>query len=260
MVYDCGVNLCSKKYGVSAEKLVEHSIEAGLTGWLLISNGQQEWQKNLEFCKKFHSDKFHVKMTIGVHPHNARFGVDTKKMRELIVKNREYIVAIGECGLDYDRNFSPPSQQQTIFKKQLQLAHELDMPVYLHERKSHDDFFRILSPYNIRGIVHCFTGSLENMKQYLEKGLYIGITGWICDDIRGIELCETVRSLPFDRLIVETDSPFLAPLQYKRKWGLQWNQPDSIWCTLLKLSDIYGVPDEELVKTSIANAVSLFGL
>src|SRR5262249_4358658 len=124
----------------------------------------------------------------------------------------ERVRAVGECGLDFNRDFSPRPVQERWFAAQLALAAALDKPVFLHERDAHARFVAILKEAPpVRGVVHCFTGTRAELDVYLEMGLHIGITGWICDERRGAGLAALVRHVPLDRLLVETDAPFLVP-------------------------------------------------
>jgi TatD DNase family protein len=152
--------------------------------------------------------------TAGVHPHDAKnCGAETlAALRELA--GREAVVAIGECGLDYNRDFSPRPIQREWFEKQVELAAALEMPLFLHERDAFPDFAAILEAHrkSIKSfVVHCFTGDGKTLERYLELGAYIGITGWICDERRGKHLAALIREIPAERLMVETDAPYLLP-------------------------------------------------
>lgn len=129
-------------------------------------------------------------------------------------------MAVGECGLDFDRNFSPPAAQEQAFELQLKLAVETGKPLFLHERAASKRFHEMLQPYKgkVQACVHCFIGSAEDLRAYLEQGWYIGITGWVCDDNRGRELQRIVSHIPLDRLMIETDAPFLAPWCGDQTW------------------------------------------
>ena len=123
-------------------------------------------------------------------------------------------MAVGECGLDYFRNLSPRPAQLAAFRRQLDLAVQLRKPVFLHQRDAHEDFLTVLREYGSRlvgGVAHCFTAGVDEARAYLDLGLYIGITGWICDERRGLHLREVVRTIPADRLLIETDGPYLLP-------------------------------------------------
>jgi hypothetical protein len=136
------------------------------------------------------------------------------------------VVAAGECGLDYFRNFSPHPDQQRVFRAQLELATRARKPVFLHQRDAHEDFLQILRDYRgLAGVAHCFTGDAAELAAYLDHGLYIGITGWICDERRGQNLQRLVADIPLDRLLVETDAPYLLPRNLEPKPRTRRNEP-----------------------------------
>ncbi len=152
--------------------------------------------------------------TAGVHPHNAKECTPRTLATLRALWASAEVVAIGECGLDFNRNFSPPPAQEKWFDEQLALAVDLGAPVFLHERDAHLRFVAIVREHWARlrgGVVHCFTGTWEEARAYLDLGLDLGITGWICDERRGLHLREVVARVPLDRLMVETDAPFLTP-------------------------------------------------
>jgi len=171
------------------------------------------------------------------------------------------VVAVGECGLDYFRNFSPPAAQQAAFRKQLELAVEVGKPVFLHQRDAHEDFLAILRDYRPRlvgGVAHCFTAGLEEMRAYLDLGLYIGITGWICDERRGLHLREVVRHIPRERLLVETDGPYLLPRDLDPKPASRRNEPMYLPHVLRAIAAARGEDPEELGAITTRNALELF--
>ena len=152
--------------------------------------------------------------TAGVHPHHATTltAHDLSELEHVV--RRPEAVAVGECGLDYNRNYSPQDVQRRAFEQQLELAAEVRKPVFLHDRDAVADFTAILErwrPRLIGGVVHCFTGNRAAMERYLALDMHIGITGWICDERRGAHLRELVKLVPRGRLLVETDAPFLLP-------------------------------------------------
>ena len=149
-----------------------------------------------------------------MHPHHARDCDDRTLDALRTLAEDPKVVAIGECGLDFNRNFSPPEVQARWFEAQLELAAELGLPVFLHERDAVDRMLGILGEHRARlagAVVHCFTGDAATVARYLALDLHIGITGWICDERRGASLVEAARSIPLDRMMIETDGPFLLP-------------------------------------------------
>lgn len=262
-MYDCGVNLSSKQYINYIETLKNHSVESGIKGWIAISNSEDEWEKNLTYCRKYSDNDFFIRTTLGIHPHNAKnTRPESWQTLDKLVSNNK-VVAIGECGLDYNRMFSSKETQMETFIAQIELAAKYKLPLYLHERDAHDDFYNLLALYkakyhDLTGIVHCFTGNENQMKKYVDLGFYIGITGWITDVRRNKDLVKAVKSLPLDRLILETDSPFLVPYSYSKQWSTKRNQPDSLWLTLEKLSEELAKPKDMIKKISVDNTKILF--
>jgi TatD DNase family protein len=161
------------------------------------------------------------KTTAGVHPHNAKDWNEQAlaRLEDLIVLYGSGIRAVGECGLDYNRNFSPQDAQRKCFEEQLKLAARIGKPVFLHERDAFGDFFSILKQYKAGlpgAVVHCFTGQRPELEAYLSIDCYIGITGWVCDERRGSHLVSLLNTIPADRLLLETDAPYLMPRNLPR--------------------------------------------
>jgi TatD DNase family protein len=170
---------------------------------------------------------------------------------------------VGECGLDFDRNFSPRDAQLRCFEAQLELAIELEMPVFLHERSAHDELVAILARHRARlprAVVHCFTGSGDALARYLELDLHIGITGWICDERRGTHLRELVRRIPSNRLMVETDAPFLLPRDLRPKPRSNRNEPSLLPHIVATVASARGESTLELARTTTATARAFFAI
>jgi TatD DNase family protein len=171
------------------------------------------------------------------------------------------VVAIGECGLDFDRDFSPRDVQRTCFEAQLELAAELKLPVFLHERAAHEDFLRILErwrPSLVGGVVHCFTGAEPQLDAYLALDLHVGITGWITDDRRGAHLRALVPHIPRDRLVIETDAPFLLPWSVSPRPTRRRNEPAFLPHVARAIARATGEPEAALAARTTAAARSLF--
>ena len=198
-----------------------------------------------------------IPITLGIHPHDSRNSSCNYITRNLY-NGENNCIAIGECGLDFNRMYSPKEQQIDIFKEQVQLAKKYNMPLILHERDAKEKFLEIIRKYNYtNGVVHCFTGDKETVKEYLDLGFYIGITGWICDERRNQELKEAVKEIPLDKLLVETDSPYLLPKKYGVKGK---NKPENVRYVVKELSLILRIDEEELRKKVFENTTKLFGL
>ena len=256
---DIGVNLTSRQFREDLPAVIERAVKAGVRHMIVTGLTAPLSQAALELAR---SRPTELCSTAGVHPHNART-YDRHTQAELRNLARSpLVVAIGECGLDYDRDFSPREQQRAAFESQLELAAELQKPVFLHQRSAHDDFERILRNARARlagGVVHCFTGDERELDCYLELGLCIGITGFICDERRGTHLRRLVRRIPAARLMVETDAPFLMPRDLKGVRGRR-NEPAYLPHVARSVAQYAGREEAELRRSTTATALALFGL
>ena len=210
-MFDIGVNLTSTQFSKDREKVVKRARDAGVTGILITGTNALESQQAQSLAQQHPN---YCWSTAGVHPHHASewSGETAATLRRLT--ESEQVVAIGECGLDFNRNFSAHDQQEYAFDAQLALAAELSMPVFLHCRDAHTRFVEILKPWLAKlpgAVVHCFTGIRSELEECLELGLSVGITGWVCDERRGLQLRELLPLIPADRLLLETDAPYLLP-------------------------------------------------
>ena len=254
--FDAGVNLLDKRF--DADEVIQRAQEAGVEKLCIITTHPNEWDDALALYEKYPEQCCY---TIGVHPHNAKDFTesDYELLREFA--QREGCVAIGECGLDFNRNFSPQPDQLAVFEAQLEIAASLNLPVYLHERDAFEEQVALLRKYMPRikgGIAHCFTGTAEQVQQYLALGLYIGITGWVCDEKRGEALRDAVKFVPLNRLILETDAPYLFPKTLRpRKRN---NEPAFLPHIANQLGEYLQVETDKLRISSYANTCELFSL
>lgn len=251
--YDIGLNLFCKQFPDS-EKIIREAAQAGVA-CILTGTDQKENKKINDFVKEHE-----VYGTAGIHPHNA----DSAKQEdfefiEKIVKENQRMVAIGECGLDYDRMFSVKENQIRCLEKHIVLAERLDKPLFLHERSASEDFVRRFKKHPEickKSVVHCFTGDKKTLDKYLSIGFSIGITGWICDDRRAKELREAVGIIPLDRILIETDAPYLTP---RNVAGLErTNVPQNIVYVVKELAKYMKVPEEILAENARKNTERIF--
>ncbi len=201
--------------------------------------------------------------TAGLHPHHARDLTDTVMSGLTQLAAEDEVVAVGECGLDYFRDYSPRDSQRRAFEAQLGLAVEMGKPVFLHQRDAHADFTAILAEHRRElagGVAHCFTGGPAEASAYLELDLYIGVTGWICDERRGDDLRAAVREIPLDRLLVETDAPYLLPRDLRPKPKTRRNEPSYLPHIVDTIAHHSGIDKISLAAATTANAERLFGL
>jgi TatD DNase family protein len=205
--------------------------------------------------------------TAGIHPHHAaafvpaQRGAMCESLRELLAQPQ--VVAVGECGLDYFRNFSPPAAQRAAFIAQLEVAAAVAKPVFLHQRDAHEDFTAILREFGgglVGGVAHCFTGDVAQLEDYLALGLAIGVTGWVCDERRGADLRAAVPRIPADRLLLETDAPYLLPRDLKPHPKSRRNEPQMLVHIARAVAQLRGESLPSLAAATLHNAATLFGL
>jgi TatD DNase family protein len=255
---DIGVNLGHASFNADRKPVIERALAAGVKQMVVTGTSVKSSLEAQLLATSIPGTLF---STAGVHPHNARHCNEgtMKTLRELAEKKE--VVAIGECGLDYDRDFSPRPVQDRWFAEQVALACELKMPLFLHERKAHTRFVEILDDYRGQydaAVVHCFTGDGKELRAYLDMGLYIGITGWICDERRGNHLRELLSRVPLDRLMIETDAPFLTPrnMQPKPKDGR--NEPAFLPYVLRAVACSIRKSAEEVAESTTQTARRFF--
>ena len=254
--FDIGVNLTDKR--LSDPAILDRAQVAGVTHMAITGTSIEESRQAIELAR-LHPGV--LCCTAGIHPHYAKDAAPDylDQLRALALQPE--VVAIGECGLDFNRNFSPPDTQLQVFESQLALAAELNMPVFLHERDAFDEQLVLLKRYRDRipgGVAHCFTGNAEQMKAYLALDLHIGITGWLCDQKRGNALRDAVPQLPLDKVLLETDAPYLMPKTLKT--GSRNNEPANLPHIGQSLADLMGLDVDTLKSSSYLNSLKLFGL
>ncbi len=253
--YDIGLNLFCRQFP-EPEKIIQNAAKAGVT--CILTGTDRKENRQIDTFTKEHR----VYGTAGIHPHNAERGekADFDLIEKLVTENKK-IVAIGECGLDFDRMFSTRENQIRCLEKHIVLAEKLGMPLFLHERSASEEFVRRFKKHPEvckRSVVHCFTGNRKTLEKYLEMGFSIGITGWICDDRRGKELREAVGIIPPDRILLETDAPYLTPRNIP---GLnRTNVPENIVYIARELAKYMKIPEEALKENARKNTERIFRL
>lgn len=259
-MFDIGVNLTSTQFAKDREQVVKRAREAGVTGLLITGTNALESQQARQLAAQ------HVGYcwsTAGVHPHHAsEWSADTANTLRRLAEH-EQVVAIGECGLDFNRNLSAHDQQEYAFEAQLALAAELKLPVFLHCREAHDRFVAVLEPWlpKLAGaVVHCFTGTRDELESCLALGLSVGITGWVCDERRGLELREMLPLIPTERLLLETDAPYLLPRDMHPRPPSRRNEPCFLPHIVQQVAKWRGEEAEALGAQLNRNARQLFKL
>ena len=257
---DIGANLTHPAFRGDLGEVLARARAAGVEKILVTGTSVLESGKALELSQN-HPETIHA--TAGVHPHHARDcdAGTIPALRELAKHPR--VVAIGECGLDFNRNYSPHPDQEKWFFAQVELACEMRKPLFLHSRDAFPRFGEILSQNKSKlppAVAHCFTGGKAELHAYLDLGLYIGITGWICDERRGAQLLELVREIPSDRLLVETDSPYLTPRDLRPRPRARRNEPAFLPHIVRAAARALGRPAEQVAAETTRNAKLVFGL
>jgi TatD DNase family protein len=256
---DIGVNLTHESFDADRELVLARARAAGVVQMIVTGASLAGSVAALALAGAHPGRLF---ATAGVHPHHAA-ELTAARLSELEELARApQVVAVGECGLDYYRNYSPPAAQQQAFHRQLELAQRLGKPVFLHQREAHADFLAILSEHARawRGVAHCFTGNEEQLQSYLGLGLAIGITGWISDERRGAHLIALMPQVPAERLLLETDAPYLLPRDLKPRPVLRRNEPAYLAHVAGVVARARQESCETLARSSTAAARALFGL
>lgn len=257
-IIDIGLNLVHDSFDPDRDAVIERAERAGVRRMIITGSSIASTRAAMDLVRR-HPLKFRT--TAGVHPHHAT-DLDTNAFIDLSALARaDEVVAVGECGLDYFRDFSPRDQQVAAFHRQLELAVQLGKPVFLHQRDAHDDFVAVLREYRSRivgGVAHCFTAGMQEARAYLDLDLHIGITGWICDERRGLHLREVVRHVPVNRLLIETDAPYLLPRDLQPKPRSRRNEPMYLPHVLDAIAAAREQPPLELAAATTENALRLF--
>jgi TatD DNase family protein len=256
---DIGVNLAHDSFDADRAEVIARARDAGVTRMIVTGSSLRSSPAALELAATDPG----LFATVGVHPHHAT-QVDAAHLPELAaMAAKPGAVAVGECGLDFFRDFSPREAQESAFRLQLGLAMQAGLPVFLHQRDAHARFVAILDECGARlpaGVAHCFTGGPDELRDYLDRGLYVGITGWICDERRGDALREAARYLPLDRVMIETDAPYLLPRDLEPRPRTRRNEPAYLPHVLNTLAGLMGVAPERLADATTRNAEALFRL
>jgi TatD DNase family protein len=255
---DIGINLAHDSYDPDRDAVLARAEAAGVVQMVITGSSGPSSRQAMELAQAHRGRLF---ATAGVHPHHA-----SDLTQELLAEleelgHRPEIVAVGECGLDYFRNFSPQAAQRSAFHRQLELAARVGKPVFLHERDAHEDFVAILREHRAElagGVAHCFTGTQPQLMRYLELDLAIGITGWICDERRGAHLLPLMKEIPAKRLLLETDGPYLLPRNLEPKPAGRRNEPAYLPHVALAVAAARAEPVQNLADSSTAAARELF--
>lgn len=256
---DIGANLTHAAFQPDLPEVMRRAARAGV-GTIVVTGTSLEGSRAALALAERHPG---IYATAGVHPHEAAHcdAGTLPELRRLLADPR--VVAVGECGLDFNRNYSPHPDQEKWFVAQVQLACELGKPLFLHSRDAHPRFAQILRHHRAGlppAVAHCFTGEDDELQAYLDLGLYIGITGWICDERRGRHLHKLVHQIPADRLMIETDAPYLTPRTLRPQPHGRRNEPAFLPHILETIAGALGRPAADLARSTSENARRFFRL
>ena len=253
---DIGANLTHSSFREDLPEVIARARAAGVEQIIVTGTSVEESR-----AATLVAEQYGLYSTAGVHPHNAaQCSSDTIRSLKALASSTR-IVAIGECGLDFNRNYSPHPDQEKWFVAQLELGIELGKPLFLHSRDAHPRFAEIISSFKPKkAVAHCFTGSKEELRAYLDLGLYIGITGWICDERRGAHLLVLVKEIPEEKLLLETDAPYLTPRDMRPQPKARRNEPAFLPHIVNTVARALGKPAEQVAAETARNAREFFGI
>ncbi len=258
---DIGANLCHDSFDQDRDEVLARAREAGVDTIIVTGSCLNSAIAAAELSGRRHGVELYA--TAGLHPHHASDWNAEMAACFGDLAGHERVVSLGECGLDYHRNYSPREAQLKAFEAQLDLAIDCQMPLFLHQRDAHADFLSLLKPRLPEldaVVVHCFTGSAEELEDYIALDLYVGITGWICDERRGSHLLDCVHRIPDQRLLIETDAPYLLPRNLRPKPKSRRNEPMYLPPVAATIGQARGQSTEQIAALSSANAARLFRL
>ena len=257
---DIGANLGHESFAHDLPEVLSRARAAGVVQ-MVVTGASREGSRQALAIARAHPGFLYA--TAGVHPHHASEYTAEADAELRVLHGAAEIVAVGECGLDYHRDFSPRPAQRRAFEQQLQIAADAGKPAFLHQRDAHEDFVAILGNFSGRigpVVVHCFTGTEAQLRECLDAGYYIGITGWLCDERRGLHLRQMVRYIPADRLLIETDAPYLLPRSVRPQPSHRRNEPMYLRHIVEELARDRGESVEQTAAASTAAARDFFRL
>ncbi len=258
---DIGANLGHESFDTDLDAVLERARAAGILHLLVTGTSPASTAKALDLATQFPAL---LSATSGVHPHEAQH-CDADAFAEIArLAAHAAVKAVGETGLDFNRDFSPRAIQESVFEQHLELAAHLGKPVFLHQRDAHSRFLPILKnqrdSLSAGGVVHCFTGERHELYDYLDLDMHIGITGWICDERRGAHMLEFLHDIPLDRLLLETDAPYLLPRTLRPRPKSRRNEPAMLTEVLHVAAQAMKLDTELVAHHTTANARRLFAL
>jgi TatD DNase family protein len=261
---DIGINLTNKQFQNDIQIIIKNAVDQGVEQMILTGTSVKNSEQSTVLAKRYPGNLF---ATAGIHPHDAKHfdAHSIPRLRKLLQESQ--VISVGECGLDFDRDFSPRPMQEKCYEAQLQLAIELQKPLFLHERAAFTRFNFITDNFLSKlpkAVVHCFTGSLQEAKTYLDKGFYLGFTGAVSDVRRFEQLKEAVKYTPLDRMMIETDAPFMLPKNVPKslmaKYHERRNEPAFLPFVAQTIAEFKGISVEEIADRTRQSTKLFFGI
>ena len=258
--FDIALNLASERFSGERDKIIANALTSNVNYFNIVCSSLNE----LDFVKDLNERYTQNScFTLGVHPHNANElnKVSLKSLKDSIKMYQPS--AVGETGLDFFRNLSSYENQIDAFEQQIIISIENNLPLFLHQREAHDDFIKVIDKYISdisRGVVHCFTGTHSQLDDYLDRDLYIGLTGWICDERRNKDLRESIKNIPMDKLMIETDAPYLIPRNLEMNPKNNINEPQFLPHIANEVAALMNIDLKEFNKQVFSNSKSFFGI
>ena len=259
-VVDIGINITSNQLKKNWESMIQRAVDSNVCSIILTGTSLKYSLQSLAMARSWNERTGNRILvgTVGIHPHNAKeFQSESlEKMRQLLLEN-DFAVAVGECGLDFNRMFSSKEQQLEAFRGQVRLACELQKPLFVHERDAHFDLLRVLEEFPSLPplVVHCFTGTYAEAQAYLDRGFFLGFTGTICKHQRGAHLRELLSSVPLNRIMIETDAPWMGFVK-----GRRISEPSDVNLVAEAVAIAKGLSIEEVRRETTLSANQFFRL
>ena len=258
---DIGVNLTGSSFKKDLPQVIERALEAGVEKLVVTGTTLEHSEQALALSREYAGLCY---ATVGLHPHHASDYSSSLGSELADLLQQDKAVAVGECGLDFNRNYSSRSEQLRAFEAQIELAIDLQKPLFLHQRDAHEDFVAIIKSCRAeltRVVAHCFTGTIDEANDYLLLDMHIGVTGWICDERRGQSLQQAVRHIPLDRIMLETDAPYLLPRDLALKpVAKNRNEPCFLPHIASAVARYMDVDEDILVESAWNNSLAFFGI
>lgn len=257
-VIDIGANLTNPVFADDLAEVLNRAKREGVQHIVVTGTNIHESQRAIALAA---TDGAYLSATVGIHPHEANdLEPDWLDTLEALTSS-PHVVAIGEMGLDFYRNYSARDAQRQVFEAQLDLAARIELPVFVHDRDTDGEVLAVLRRYApTKCVVHCFTGNSDELDGFIEEDFYVGITGWICDERRGDGLRRLVDRIPIDRLLVETDAPYLLSRTMSKVLGTRRNEPAYLKFVIAELARFRRCPESVIRDASVENACRLFDI